>query len=175
MSTADVTADRGPGGMMRSSVKLTAKLALVCMAVDQLTKVLARSFLPLCRLTDPSCIRWGLGKEFGLIRVANEGSALGFGQSLGIWVLISVLGLIMAAGYTRGRPDSWVVLAAGLQLGGAAGNLLDRVAFGGATDFLQIAPVVMNVADLMLLAGTVVGTRALWRSGLRTDTEEVRT
>lgn len=159
----------GPNG------KLAAKTAFAWMAADQLTKILARAFLPLCQVPGPRCVRLGLGEELGLVRVANGGSALGFGQGLGVWILIAVLGLVVVPAYARGRADPRLALAAGLQLGGAAGNLIDRLAFGAVTDFLQIGPVVMNLADLVLLIGTVLGAQVLWRSGLRTTMEEVKT
>lgn len=56
-----------------------------------------------------------------------------------------------------------------LQLGGAPGNLVDRVAFEGATGFLQFGSAVLNVADLALVARAKIGTvtRPLRSAALR--------
>ena len=52
-----------------------------------------------------------------------------------------------------------------LLLGGALGNLVDRAATGAVHDFLIAGPVVLNVADLAVLAGAVLIARALHRTG----------
>jgi len=51
-----------------------------------------------------------------------------------------------------------------LLLGGALGNLVDRAATGAVHDFLITGPVVLNVADLAVLTGTVSIARALHRT-----------
>jgi lipoprotein signal peptidase len=81
---------------------------------------------------------------------------------------MAVAGILLVPMYARARTGGGVlVVAAGLQLGGALGNLADRIAFGGATDFLHVGAVVLNVADLALVAGAVIGTSMLARSGAR--------
>ena len=50
-----------------------------------------------------------------------------------------------------------------LLLGGALGNLIDRAATGAVHDFLVAGPVVLNLADLAVLAGVMSIARALHR------------
>jgi len=68
-------------------------------------------------------------------------------------VILAILGL-----YLTHRLIAWpVAMALGLIAGGAAGNLLDRLRFGGAVDFLCVGPLpAFNLADVCLLLGAAV-------------------
>jgi signal peptidase II len=56
-------------------------------------------------------------------------------------------------------------LAVGLQLGGALGNVFDRIAFGGVTDFIDAgAGVTFNMADVALVAGMLLAVPLLMAS-----------
>jgi signal peptidase II len=77
-----------------------------------------------------------------------------------------VIGAIVAVRRVRlqGAP-AW---AAGLIIGGAAANLLDRAVHGAVQDFIVIGPVVVNLADLAVLvglAGIVAGAATRFWSG----------
>jgi len=67
--------------------------------------------------------------------------------------------------YYRYLPTgSWLVcLSLGLQLGGAIGNLLDRIRFGHVVDFVDIGfwPI-FNVADLAIVTGVAILAYCLW-------------
>jgi lipoprotein signal peptidase len=55
-------------------------------------------------------------------------------------------------------PDSWLLrVTFGLQLGGAAGNLIDRLRFGYVTDFIDVRwwPI-FNVADSSVVIGAIL-------------------
>ena len=91
---------------------------------------------------------------------ANQGAAFGLFQGAGAVfvfaaavVILAILGL-----YLTQRGMAWpVALALGLIAGGAAGNLLDRLRFGYAVDFLRVGPLpAFNLADVCLLIGAVV-------------------
>jgi signal peptidase II len=64
------------------------------------------------------------------------------------------------------RGGAWLAAAAvGLQLGGAAGNLLDRVLLGSATDMLYVGHgLVWNLADVALATGTLLAPWLLVRA-----------
>ena len=48
-------------------------------------------------------------------------------------------------------------LALGLQMGGALGNMIDRLRLGHVTDFMDFGPwPVWNVADLAIVSGTIL-------------------
>ena len=68
--------------------------------------------------------------------------------------------------YYRYLPTgSWLVrLSLGLQLGGAIGNLLDRIRYGHVVDFIDIGfwPI-FNVADMAIVTGVGILAYCLWR------------
>jgi signal peptidase II len=106
--------------------------------------------LPFFRLTFVG----NIGVSMGLFR-ANSGMAR--------WALVAVTGAIAAAvavwiGREKARID---VLALGLVLGGALGNIVDRVRFGYVVDFLHFfwgehSFWVFNVADAAITAGVLL-------------------
>jgi signal peptidase II len=52
-----------------------------------------------------------------------------------------------------------------LQLGGAIGNLIDRVRIGHVTDFLDVGPwpFLFNIADFAIVSGTILLAWLVWR------------
>ena len=94
----------------------------------------------------------------------NRGMSYGFLQSEGImrWVLSAVM-LVIALGFlvwlmrAEGRL---LKLALALVVGGAFGNLIDRVRFGAVVDFINandlFFPWVFNVADAAISVGAVL-------------------
>ena len=104
---------------------------------------------------------------FNLTWVENYGVSMGFltaDSELGKWLLIALTGVIAMGVLVwlwreKNRQD---VLALGLILGGALGNILDRVRFGHVVDFADlhfgdIRPfLVFNVADAAISIGVVI-------------------
>jgi signal peptidase II len=101
-----------------------------------------------------------LARFFSLTLVQNTGTAFGFLQGnnkallvLGFVILISLLygarGLSERGGY-------WGALGVALVLGGAIGNMIDRIHYGQVVDFLDFHfwPV-FNVADSAITIGTL--------------------
>jgi len=105
---------------------------------------------------------------FHLTLVRNPGIAFGLfarqgGVVLGVACLLITFLLITA----RARPAAWrppIPWAMGLILGGALGNLVDRVRFGAVVDFFdfRIWPV-FNVADSCITVGAALVVWAWWR------------
>lgn len=115
-------------------------LALAVLALDQWTKWLVESHLP-----TPSS-REIIPGLFHLSHVKNTGVAFGLFADLGeagaAW-LLALLGLAAIAVvivYFRRTPahEKALLTALALVLGGAVGNLLDRVTNGAVTDFLGV-------------------------------------
>ena len=159
-----------------NAYRAIAAIAALTFAVDELTKVLARASLSLCHVPSDACQQTDLTSWFGFVRLENGGSPLGFGQGLWVWVLLALVGLLLVPVYARaGAGAGLLALAAGLQLGGAIGNLVDRAVFGGATDFIRVGVVVVNLADLALLAGALIGTWVLAHAGARSHGKGVNT
>lgn len=104
---------------------------------------------------------------FNLVMVWNRGVSFGFlGQASPHWMpwLLSALALaIMAvlAWWLRRMTNRLMVLALGLVMGGALGNVIDRLRFGAVADFLDfhVAGVhwpAFNVADSAITVGAAL-------------------
>jgi signal peptidase II len=93
-----------------------------------------------------------------LVHVRNTGVAFGFFSGGGVLVLLfTLVALAVLTGYfvlRPGRPGLW--LPTGLLLGGALGNLADRLAAGAVTDFIKL-PLwpAFNVADMAITFGVL--------------------
>lgn len=97
---------------------------------------------------------------FDLARVTNSGIAFGLLDegSKELVLAITIGGLALVVGWfavAAARPGLW--LGIGLLVGGALGNLADRIREDGVTDFLDppLWPA-FNVADIAITAGVVV-------------------
>jgi signal peptidase II len=120
-------------------------IAATIVVVDQTTKWLVRSNLALGE-------SWPDNAGFiKIVHVVNSGAAFGILQGQTPFLIVtSLLGLAAILLYYVYPPmDHGVVrLALGMQLGGAIGNLIDRVRMGEVTDFVHVgAWPTFNVAD----------------------------
>ncbi|HSG19009.1 MAG TPA: signal peptidase II [Anaerolineae bacterium] len=96
-----------------------------------------------------------------LYPIYNRGVAFGLAQGIGPivgWLsIIIVLGLFL---YMRRLPRCMWLMRAGLALliGGALGNLVDRITAGQVLDFITtpLRPGVFNIADVMIYLGIFV-------------------
>lgn len=98
---------------------------------------------------------WNQGINFGL---------LSHGSEIARWGLIALAFAISAwvVWWMRGqRGNVWAELAGGLLVGGALGNIVDRIAYGAVADFLNMSccgienPYAFNVADIAIFAGAL--------------------
>jgi signal peptidase II len=135
-------------------------VSLAVMVLDQWTKWLIEVHLP-HHTTQP--VIAGL---FNLTHVRNPGVAFGlFASDGGGWMLTALgLGALVAVGlyfwFTPSR-DRVLLVALALVVGGAVGNLIDRVASGAVTDFLDVYIGIhhwpsFNVADSAISVGIVL-------------------
>ncbi len=158
--TAEVaapTAPAGPRARTGGRWGLVAAVAATVVALDQLTKWWALEALD-DRTID---LVWTLRLNLTL----NRGAAFGLGSRYApLIALAAVVVVLVVLGTTRGLDARWPRLGVGLVLGGALGNLTDRVfrdgtgLLGGAVvDFvdLQWWPV-FNVADAAICAGVAL-------------------
>ncbi len=127
-----------------------AVVALV-LALDQGTKALVRSSIVPGQQNDV------IG-PLSFVNVHNRGVAFGFlgdGGALVLVVVLAALALLLVY-FARhaDRPLLW--LPTGLVLGGALGNLIDRVHQGYVTDFIRFPHwPAFNVADIAITCGVV--------------------
>ncbi len=138
-------------------------LAGVVIVADQLTKLaIARDF----RLGEVRPIVDGV---FNLTHTLNRGAAFSLladsssSLKLGLLILVSVLAsVVVLALLWRSREESWVARTGlAMILGGALGNLLDRIRHGSVIDFLDFYfrthhwPA-FNLADAAIVAGAML-------------------
>lgn len=134
-------------------------------ALDQWTKWLVRQHIEFGAQWLPASLGW-LMPYARIVNWHNSGAAFGMFQSGGI--VFSVLAFIVIGAiiyyYPQVEKEDWTLkLAMGLQLGGAAGNLIDRLIKGKVTDFISIGTFpVFNVADASITIGVIVLLLGVW-------------
>lgn len=143
---------------MTHPVRTLLLTALVVFAFDQATKWAVVQMLDL-----KTMLRIDVLAPYLVFQMAwNEG--INFGIPLGgKWVLVT-LSAAISVGLSwwvlrRGTPV--LVIAAGIVVGGAIGNAVDRVIYGAVADFLNMSccgivnPFSFNVADIAIFLGAV--------------------
>ncbi|HWC85870.1 MAG TPA: signal peptidase II [Solirubrobacteraceae bacterium] len=148
-----VTARTDRSGARRAAAYARAAAVLVLVVVsDQVTKHAVRSGI---RPGQIHSIIPGLK----LVDVRNTGVAFSLFSGGGTIVLvITLLALAALTGYFALRPGQRLLwLPTGLLLGGAIGNLIDRVRESAVTDFIKLPHwPAFNVADTAITVGVLV-------------------
>lgn len=149
-----------PAGRRRGRlVAWTVGLAVLVLVLDQLTKWWAESSLVLGE--DPVPL---VGSLLGLRLLYNPGAALSIATGMTWLLTVVVVAVVVVIVRMVGRIGSrgWAI-ALGLLLGGAVGNLVDRIfrepgfARGHVVDFIDYAGFfVGNVADIAIVAAAVM-------------------
>ncbi|MFT4213015.1 MAG: signal peptidase II [Microbacterium sp.] len=155
---------------------IIAILAVVVLAVDQFTKYLALTGLPLEQLVPV----WG--DVLGLYLIRNSGAAFSFGSGV-TWIFTLALAavvVVIVVLAVRIRSRAWAIVL-GLLLGGVLGNLGDRLfrdpgfGVGHVVDFISTpwmwfwtTPAIYNVADMFIVT-SMIAVAVLVVSGLRLD------
>jgi len=133
------------------SAARAAALTVAVVAADQGTKALVRAGV---ELGD----RDGILPGVELVHVRNRGVAFGLFSDGGLVLVavgvVSVAALLVFFARHSRRPLVW--LPTGLLLGGAAGNLIDRLRDGYVTDFIDL-PLwpAFNLADMCITFGVL--------------------
>lgn len=134
--------------------------ALLVILIDQLTKTWVLSGLDLREIGRVEV--WS--PIFNFTWVENRGVSFGlFGDGSARWVL-SLFSVVVAGalGWWALKADRRLLITAiGLIMGGAIGNVIDRIRFGFVVDFLDFSgtgffPWVFNVADSAITIGVVL-------------------
>ncbi|GGA02345.1 MAG: signal peptidase II [Rhodobacteraceae bacterium] len=143
-------------------MRTVAIVALITFVIDQLSKWVVVHLMGLdTRLAIDVLppflnfrMAWNYGINFGLLN----------GGETTKWVLISVaLGIVLfVLVWLRRDPPGWPgLVAGGLLVGGAIGNVVDRLLYGAVADFLNMSccgienPFAFNVADIAIFAGAL--------------------
>ena len=134
----------------------SAVTAVAILASDQFTKWLARSYLT--QFPDGSVSI--IGDALRLTFVMNRGAAFGVLQNQNaLFIVVSGVVIAVIIGSYRYSPIQSPLLnfALGLQLGGALGNLVDRLRLGYVVDFVDVSVwPVFNVADSAICIGVAI-------------------
>ena len=125
-----------------------------------------------------------VGDTIRLTLVYNPGAAFGLhlgAHSRWIFMALAVAAIfVLARLYHAARPsDSWRVFAVGLVMGGAVGNLINRIwSARGVVDFLDVGMGLhrwptFNVADIGVSVGAALLAWSLWREDGSAPTETI--
>ncbi len=153
-------------------------IASIVVALDQWTKYLVHTKLQIGETWMP--IKW-LAPYVRVVHWNNTGAAFGMIPSASLFfaVVAALVSIAIIIYYPRIPKEQIAVrIALALQLGGALGNLIDRViANMTVTDFISVGTFpVFNVADSSLSIGCAVLIAAMWieerkaRAGVMTET-----
>ncbi len=170
--TAEIKSDKQPEKQASSRFEtLFAYLSLALLAgsvifIDQWTKAWVQHNLSLGESWTPFPSLLPFAR---ILHWENAGASFGMFQNAGgIFTVLAVIVAGMIVFYfPRIQRGEWLLrLAMGLQLGGALGNLIDRLRFGSVTDFISVGNfAVFNVADSAITAGVVLLLLSIWFTG----------
>ncbi len=128
--------------------------AATVIGIDQLTKAIVRASLERGESWPHT------GSPVHIRYVTNTGAAFGILQDQTAFLIVmTLIGLAAIYLYYRYPPfDHAVVpIAIGMMLGGAAGNLIDRIRLGRVTDFIDVGPwPAFNLADSSITIGIAI-------------------
>lgn len=143
-------------------MRLLIQTAIGALLIDQITKYLVVFWMGLDRVRAIDVLPPLLNFRYGENRGVNFGLLDGDADWVR-WVLIAFSLLVAGAvlyWVRRWHSESWKMQAsAGLLIGGALGNIADRLLYGYVLDFLNVSccginnPFVFNVADVFIFAG----------------------
>lgn len=151
---------------MRDFIRKTIWLflvAVIIVALDVFTKWLVISNIPYGGVWSPW--EW-LTPYARIVHWSNTGVA--FGMLQGMNPIFIGLAFVVALGiiyyYAKVEKQDWLIrLALMLELGGAVGNLIDRIRFGHVIDFISIGNFpVWNIADACITVGVVILLIGVW-------------
>ncbi len=154
-----------PTGSERADTVMNLlEVAAIVFALDQLTKTLVIRYIPLYQSWEPIP---GLGRLLLFSHTINSGAAFGiFSNGGNIFMVIALLVAAAIIYYVAQSPHMpWLMrLSLGLQLGGALGNMWDRVRHGAVTDFVDIGFwAIFNIADASIVIGVLLLAYWMWQ------------
>jgi signal peptidase II len=158
--------------MRLSRILLVAGVAAAVFVLDRVTKAWVSENIPL------GTARPVIGDYIRIVHAQNTGAAFGLlPERTTLLSVLSVVAVLAIVYYYRQIASNSALVSAtlGMQLGGAFGNLLDRVAQGYVVDFVDVGIGdvrfwAFNVADSSIVVGIILVTLALWYEEHRTVT-----
>jgi signal peptidase II len=155
---------------MTARMKQALGLAAILIVLDQLSKwwMVERVMRPVGVWETPfySPTRIEVAPFFDLVMAWNRGVSFGMFNNDGAWnaVALSVLSVVIVIGlviWLRKVESTHLTLALGAIIGGALGNVIDRVRWGAVADFLDFHVMgyhwpAFNLADSAITVGAAV-------------------
>ena len=144
---------------------LLFSIAGLIIITDQITKAIVRANL----VYGEAWMPWTWLAPFArILHVKNIGAAFGLFQSGGtvLGVLAFVVAMVIIYYFPQiPNNEKLLQVALSMQLGGAVGNLIDRLTIGHVTDFISVGTFpVFNVADANITVGVGVLLLGMWIS-----------
>lgn len=134
-------------------------IAIITIVIDQITKWIASNNLA---MHDPVPVM----PSFNFTLMHNYGAAFSFLSDAGGWqrwfftIVAAVISVVLVVWIVRLKAhEKWLGIGLSLVLGGAIGNLIDRVSYGYVVDFIQwyydrFYWPAFNIADSAIFVGT---------------------
>jgi len=153
-------------------------VAGLLVAFDQWTKWLVRKNIPVNESWLPDSMAW-MAPYARFLHIQNSGVSFGMFQNanaiLTVFVLLVVVGILYYV-FTMEHENTWMWVAAGLYLGGAVGNLIDRLTLGKVTDFVSVGNFyIFNVADASINISVAMLLIVFWLGEKKTPHPETPT
>jgi signal peptidase II len=154
-------------------IGLIGGIALIVFALDQVTKQWVQRNIPLYEA------RPVVGEYVRIVHTENTGAAMGLlPERTTLLSLLSVVAVFAILYYYRQIASSSPLVAGtlGMQLGGAFGNLVDRVGQHYVVDFIDVGIPggwrfwAFNVADSSIVVGILLVTLLLWQEERKAQT-----
>lgn len=151
--------------MSARRIGLIGGIAVLVFLLDQLTKRWVEQSIPLYQA------RPVVGEYVRIVHTENTGAAMGLlPERTTLLSVLSVFAVFAILYYYRQIASSSPLVAAtlGMQLGGAFGNLVDRVGQGYVVDWIDVGIPggwrfwAFNIADSSIVVGIVLVTVLLW-------------
>ncbi len=163
-------------GAFLKKYSLLIIIAAVVISLDQYTKFLVRSNLGIGEVWSP----WDWLTPFArIVYWHNTGAAFGLFQGGGnVFAALAVVIVLVIIYYFPQVPkDEWALrLAMSMQMGGAIGNLIDRIQIGHVVDFISVGSFpVFNIADGSITVGVGILIIGLWLQEKREKTNSNNT
>ncbi|KKC29493.1 lipoprotein signal peptidase [Caldanaerobacter subterraneus subsp. pacificus DSM 12653] len=145
---------------------LAIAIVMFVVFLDQFTKYLAAKYLM------PVGSYPVIKHFFHLTYVENRGAAFGMLQNKTLFfiVITVVVGIVLIYSMIKLPENSLYNYTLAMILGGAIGNLIDRVRLGYVVDFIDFKffPAVFNVADSFIVVGAIIlGYLMIFKGGIR--------
>lgn len=153
---------------------LLISVASFIVLVDQVTKAIVRANILFGGRWMP--LAW-LAPYFRFVHWENTGAAFGLFQQGGVvfGILAVVVAVFIVFYYPQVPKEATLMrVSLAMQMGGALGNLIDRIVFGPVTDYISVLGFpVFNIADSCITVGVGLLILGLWLSEQReTQTAE---